>query len=104
MRLSELASVVSDAGLTGGDVDVTRITYDSREVTPGTLFVALVGEKLDGHDYIARAVKAGASAVVVPSTANAPDENRPPARTAAAKTIERVPMTLSRSAAPPRMS
>ncbi|HUU42523.1 MAG TPA: UDP-N-acetylmuramoyl-L-alanyl-D-glutamate--2,6-diaminopimelate ligase [Planctomycetota bacterium] len=65
MRLSELASVVSDAGLTGGDVDVTRITHDSREVTPGTLFVALVGEKLDGHDYVARAVEAGASAVVV---------------------------------------
>ena len=39
-------------------------TLDSRHVEPGGLFVALAGEHVDGHDYAARAVEAGAAAVL----------------------------------------
>ena len=41
------------------------ITTDSRAVVPGQLFVALRGETFDGHDYVARAIEAGAVAAVV---------------------------------------
>lgn len=44
--------------------NITAICQDSRKVTPGSLFVAIKGAKVDGHDLIADAVKAGASKVV----------------------------------------
>jgi len=43
---------------------ISGIAFDSREVTPGTLFVAVKGYNTDGHDFINAAVRAGASAVV----------------------------------------
>ena len=39
-------------------------TFDSRQVKPGMLFVALKGEKSDGHDYIPQALENGAAGVV----------------------------------------
>jgi UDP-N-acetylmuramoyl-L-alanyl-D-glutamate--2,6-diaminopimelate ligase len=47
-----------------GRVEITGITYDSRAVKAGFLFVAIKGEKADGHDYIEAAVGKGAAAVV----------------------------------------
>lgn len=41
---------------------VTALTADSRAVIPGALFVALPGERVDGHDYVAAAAAAGAAA------------------------------------------
>jgi len=41
------------------------ITTDSRVVKPGALFVALAGERFDGHDYLAAVAAAGASGAVV---------------------------------------
>lgn len=49
----------------GGDVEITDIVFDSRHVRPGALFVALDGAHADGHAFVARAVDAGASAVLV---------------------------------------
>lgn len=46
------------------DIDIAAVTFDSRQVQAGTLFVAQVGTHVDGHAYIDRAVAAGASAVV----------------------------------------
>ncbi len=48
-----------------GAVVVTGVTSDSREVTDGSLFVALVGERTDGHQYLQQAVAQGAAAIVV---------------------------------------
>ncbi len=39
-------------------------TFDSRQVRPGMLFVALKGEKADGHDYIPQALEKGAAGIV----------------------------------------
>jgi len=64
MRLSELQSVVTDATLTG-DVGISGIGFDSRIVRRGDLFVALVGGKADGHDFVREASAAGAAAVMV---------------------------------------
>jgi len=44
---------------------VRGLTSDSREVIPGTLFFAIVGNKFDGHDYIKEALSKGAVAAVV---------------------------------------
>ncbi len=48
----------------GQEVYVTSCCSDSRHCQPGDLFVAIVGNDLDGHDYIAEAVQAGASAIL----------------------------------------
>lgn len=64
MRLSEMKSVLPGATLTG-DVEVSGISFDSRTVKPGDLFVALVGAKSDGHDFLHEAAAAGAAAVML---------------------------------------
>lgn len=46
------------------DVEISSVTFDSRQVQAGTLFVAQVGTHVDGHAYIDRAIAAGAVAVV----------------------------------------
>ena len=44
---------------------VLGVSIDSRTLRPGDLFVALRGERFDGHDYVAQALAAGACGVVV---------------------------------------
>ena len=46
-------------------VDFIDVSTDSRSIGPGTLFVALRGEKFDGHDYVAAALEKGATAALV---------------------------------------
>jgi len=60
--LTGKAGIVSVKGDTG--TMVSDISFDSRTVGPGTLFVAVRGTKSDGHDFIPAAVSSGASAVV----------------------------------------
>ncbi len=56
------------AGAVGAQCDVdcpiTDIVTDTSQVIPGSVFVALKGERFDGHDFIPQAVKAGAAAVL----------------------------------------
>jgi UDP-N-acetylmuramoyl-L-alanyl-D-glutamate--2,6-diaminopimelate ligase len=47
------------------DIGVTGVTHDSRTVGPGTLFVAVPGLHVDGHDFLARAEAAGAAVALV---------------------------------------
>lgn len=46
-------------------VTITGLTDDSRTVEPGSLFVAVPGERVDGHDFVDRVLAAGAAALVV---------------------------------------
>jgi UDP-N-acetylmuramoyl-L-alanyl-D-glutamate--2,6-diaminopimelate ligase len=46
------------------DVEISALSFDSRRVSVGTMFFAVPGVKVDGHDFIASAVKNGATAVV----------------------------------------
>lgn len=50
----------------GGDLDlaIDKIAFDSREVSENTLFVAIPGTVVNGHDYISQAIKDGATAVI----------------------------------------
>ncbi len=43
---------------------VEQITFDSRQVKPLSAFVAIRGEKSNGHDFIPQAIKAGATAII----------------------------------------
>lgn len=47
------------------DVMLTGIAIDSRQVKPGDLFVAIQGERVDGHDFVASAADVGAVAALV---------------------------------------
>ncbi|MCW2831924.1 MAG: UDP-N-acetylmuramoyl-tripeptide--D-alanyl-D-alanine ligase, partial [Aeromicrobium sp.] len=64
MSLHEVAAATG--GLVHGDGDqlVEHVEIDSRTVRPGTLFAALVGEHVDGHDYVDQARAAGASGIL----------------------------------------
>ncbi len=46
------------------DVDITKVSFDSRAVEPGTMFFAVRGTQTDGHDYIDKALEKGAVAIV----------------------------------------
>lgn len=46
------------------EVNITGIVIDSRQVTPGNLFIARRGASVDGHDYITEAIQNGAAVVV----------------------------------------
>jgi len=63
-----LASLLSSAAINATTIDpqlqVTSLSYDSREVSPGTLFFALPGTKTDGAEFIAQATEKGAIAIV----------------------------------------
>jgi UDP-N-acetylmuramoyl-tripeptide--D-alanyl-D-alanine ligase len=66
--LDRLAAALGDTNQTGnprGTVELGAITTDSRSVGPGDVFVALIGEKFDGHDFVESSVEKGAAAVVV---------------------------------------
>jgi UDP-N-acetylmuramoyl-L-alanyl-D-glutamate--2,6-diaminopimelate ligase len=66
MRLDELVAELPGARVVGdGAVEVVDLVYDSRKVEPGTLFFCVIGEKVDGHEFGARAVEEGAAALVV---------------------------------------
>jgi UDP-N-acetylmuramoyl-tripeptide--D-alanyl-D-alanine ligase len=64
MSLSELAAPLG-GHLLGGDCTFHEVSTDSRAVSQGALFVALAGERFDGHDYLAQAASGGASCALV---------------------------------------
>ena len=62
--LSEIAAAMRGT-LRGPDAVVSAVLTDSRAVAPGSLFVAIAGERVDGHDFVADAFDRGAVAAVV---------------------------------------
>ncbi|MBT3990262.1 MAG: UDP-N-acetylmuramoyl-L-alanyl-D-glutamate--2,6-diaminopimelate ligase [Rhodospirillaceae bacterium] len=75
MRLADLLVGYEWKIMSGSDfvdADILGITADSRQVEPGFLFAALPGVNIDGRDFIADAIKAGAVAVLAP-TDTSPD-------------------------------
>ena len=51
--------------LVGANVGFARVVTDTRKLAPGDLFVALKGERFDGHDFVQRALAQGAAAALV---------------------------------------
>jgi UDP-N-acetylmuramyl-tripeptide synthetase len=72
--LTELAEVLNGTMVGVSTIqlpsDITSVVADSRNVTPGALFVAVKGESVDGHTYVGEAFSRGASAAVVEDIAS----------------------------------
>ena len=69
-NLHELTATLSGVAFVGSDAAQTMVSslaFDSRKVVPGTLFIAVSGEKHDGHSFVRGAVESGAAAVVIQS-------------------------------------
>ena len=64
MTLAEIQAAIGGSGSVCGDATVRAISTDTRTLRPGDLFIALHGEKADGHAFLDAATAAGASASV----------------------------------------
>ncbi|MGH3823709.1 MAG: UDP-N-acetylmuramoyl-tripeptide--D-alanyl-D-alanine ligase [Pseudonocardiaceae bacterium] len=66
LTLAEVASAVGGVlhGCSGTEIITGGVEFDSRRVTPGGLFVAVPGERVDGHDFAVAAMAAGAAGVL----------------------------------------
>ena len=62
---SEAAQIAGGELLAGPEAQITGVAIDSRQVQPGDLFVAIRGERVDGHAYVPVAAARGAAAVLV---------------------------------------
>ncbi len=63
--LSDILEGLAFTELQGSaDTEISAVVFDSRKVVPGSLFVAIKGTVVDGHDYIDKAIKDGAVAVI----------------------------------------
>ncbi len=62
--LDVTAQAVGGTVVGEGSILITGVITDSRSVSPGDLFVPVVGERFDGHDFIASALASGASATI----------------------------------------
>jgi len=84
LKLSDLHKALHEAGIKGSEaesnvpqtprqeIEVTSLHYNTRDVKPGGLFVAIEGFSTDGHRYIQDAVHRGAVAVVSQKPSAAP--------------------------------
>src|SRR3989304_10562080 len=60
LTLADLIEALGGQRPTGAEQPIAGATHDSRTATSGMLFVALKGERLDGHDYVADSFAKGA--------------------------------------------
>ena len=64
-QLSEILSSPDVVSFTAaGEVEITGLTYDSRKVEAGNCFFAVRGTQSDGHNFIPKAIEAGAAVIV----------------------------------------
>ena len=69
---SSSAIATATAGTASTGFTATGVAYDSREVGPGDLFVALKGESTDGHRFAAQAFAQGAAAILASEPVDGP--------------------------------
>ncbi|QFU87962.1 UDP-N-acetylmuramoyl-tripeptide--D-alanyl-D-alanine ligase [Amycolatopsis sp. YIM 10] len=80
LTLAEIAEIVGGRlhGTDGSPRVTGSVEFDSRQLTEGGLFLALPGEKVDGHTFAAKAVAAGAAGVLAAREVDAPAVIVPP--------------------------
>lgn len=65
MLLSDILYKVSLLTVSGKtDIEISNLQFDSREVDAGSLFIAIPGTQVNGHDYISKAIELGAKAIL----------------------------------------
>jgi UDP-N-acetylmuramoyl-L-alanyl-D-glutamate--2,6-diaminopimelate ligase len=75
LQLTELIAGLEVKELLGDvNIEITDITYDSRKVTPGSLFICIRGSHVDGHDFLDEAFDKGAVAALVSESREIKDQ------------------------------
>ena len=64
-RVADALGSLASTNLPRGATRFTRVWTDTRTIAPGDLFLALVGERFDAHDFVRDAVSKGAAGVVI---------------------------------------
>jgi UDP-N-acetylmuramoyl-L-alanyl-D-glutamate--2,6-diaminopimelate ligase len=76
MRIDEILKDIDVVSLSGKtDRLISAIVFDSRNVTQGSLFVAVKGKLSDGHDFISDAIRSGALAILCENLPENADSN-----------------------------
>ena len=83
--LEEVVAAVDGVAAGGAAAEMNQVVIDSRGLESGALFVAIKGDRLDGHRFVGNAFEAGAVAAIVETVAELPDGGG---------TLIRVPDTL----------
>lgn len=65
LSLKQIAEATHGELIQASDLNITEISTDTRHIPAGALFIALIGERFDAHNFVADAVKSGAAAVLV---------------------------------------
>jgi UDP-N-acetylmuramoyl-tripeptide--D-alanyl-D-alanine ligase len=65
LKLTDVIEALTEQRLHNGELVVTQAVIDSRAAIPGSLFIALPGEHVDGHDYVGHAFEQGANFALV---------------------------------------
>jgi UDP-N-acetylmuramoyl-tripeptide--D-alanyl-D-alanine ligase len=65
LLLTDIIEALSGKRPDWPDHPISAAVHDSRQVSPGTLFVALKGERVDGHDFVGEAFKQGATLAII---------------------------------------
>ncbi|MBE9010940.1 UDP-N-acetylmuramoyl-tripeptide--D-alanyl-D-alanine ligase [Pseudanabaenaceae cyanobacterium LEGE 13415] len=71
--LDQLIAIIGAAPQNLPNLDAKGITTDTRSIQPGEVFLALRGERFDGHDFVRSAIEQGAIAAIVDSQFEAGD-------------------------------
>jgi len=69
-------SLAVNGKVSGNDVAVSGVTIDSRADCSNQLFVAIAGDRFDGHDFVSGAIESGAVAVMVEDSQRSDSSNR----------------------------
>jgi UDP-N-acetylmuramoyl-tripeptide--D-alanyl-D-alanine ligase len=64
LTFNQLASMTGGEVLQGGDIETSSVVIDSREVKPDSVFFAIHGDRLDGHQFVPQALQTARGAVV----------------------------------------
>ncbi|MCO7136340.1 UDP-N-acetylmuramoyl-tripeptide--D-alanyl-D-alanine ligase [[Clostridium] leptum] len=73
MSVKEIAHAVHGSYTGEGNIEISSVCIDSRKVLPGCLFIAIRGERMDGHQFAASAVQSGAAALLCHKEVEASD-------------------------------
>jgi UDP-N-acetylmuramoyl-tripeptide--D-alanyl-D-alanine ligase len=76
LHLHKAAEFMAAKGSFDGEALAAGYSIDSRTIQPGELFFALIGERLNGHDYVEAALQGGAVAAVVSDAARFADKSK----------------------------
>jgi len=72
LTFKQIAELTGGTVIQGADVNTSSVVIDSREVKPDSVFFAITGERLDGHQFVAQALQTARGAVVSQVPENVP--------------------------------